>query len=152
MQFHPYLNFNGDCEAAFRLYERVLGGQIVAMMTHGESPIAGEVPQAWHNRILHACLKVGDAILMASDSPPEHYEKPAGLYVTISVDNPAEADRIFYALADQGKVTMPIEQTFWAKRFGMLVDRYGTPWMINCGEPASSSGQESAAGGLAEAR
>jgi PhnB protein len=152
MQFYPYLNFNGDCEAAFRLYERVLGGQIVAMMTHGDSPIAGEVPQAWHSRIMHACLKVGDAMLMASDSPPEHYEKPAGSYVTISVEDPAEADRIFYALADQGTVTMPIDQTFWAKRFGMLVDRYGTPWMINCGEPANSSGQESAAGGLAEAR
>jgi PhnB protein len=152
MQFYPYLNFNGDCEAAFKLYERVLGGQIVAMMTHGDSPIANEVPSAWHNRIIHACLKVGEAMLMASDTPPEHYEKPAGVYVNLSVEDPAEADRIFYALADQGTVVMPIERTFWAQRFGMLVDRYGTPWMINCSEPAASSGQGSAAGGLAEAR
>jgi PhnB protein len=150
MQFTPYLNFNGDCEAAFRFYERVLGGKIEAMTTHGESPIADQVPQAWHQRILHARLVVGDAVLMASDSPPEHYEKPSGLFVSIGVDDPAEADRIFYALAENGTVTMPIEKTFWAARFGMLVDRFGIPWMINCDGAADQ--REAAESGLAQAR
>jgi PhnB protein len=150
VQFTPYLNFNGDCEAAFRFYERVLGGKIESMITHGESPIADQVPATWHKRILHARLVVGDAVLMASDTPPDHYEKPAGLYVTISVDDPGEADRIFYALAENGTVTMPIEKTFWAARFGMLIDRFGTPWMINCeGRPDQ---REAVASGLAEAR
>ena len=150
MRFTPYLNFNGDCDAAFKFYERVLGGKIESLMTHGESPIANEVPPAWHNRVLHARLVVGDAVLLASDSPPEHYQRPAGLFVTISVDDPSEAERIFYALAEQGSVMMPMEQTFWAKRFGMLVDRFGTPWMINCDQPAEPP--ERSKSGLAQAR
>jgi PhnB protein len=146
VRVNPYLNFNGDCEAAFRLYERVLGGKIVTMLTHGDSPIAGQVPPTWHKRILHAGLVVGDTVLMASDSPPEHYEKPKGLFVSLSLQDPAEADRIFYALAEKGTVTMPIEKTFWAARFGMLVDRFSIPWMINCEEAANPSIQEKASG------
>lgn len=136
MQLVSYLNFNGQCAEAFRFYEQCLGGKIVGMQTHGESPIAGDVPPEWHDRILHARLEVGGAVLMASDSPPEYYERPQGLYVAIQVDEPAEADRIFHALADRGTVKMPIQQTFWAARFGMVVDRFGTPWMINCGQAA----------------
>jgi PhnB protein len=133
MKFTPYLNFNGQCAEAFRFYEQVLGGRIEMMMTHGESPIAGEVPPAWHDRIMHARLAVGDQVLMASDSPPEYYQKPQGLFVSIHVDKPADAERIFNALAEDGKVTMPFEKTFWAAGgFGMLVDRFGTPWMVNC--------------------
>jgi PhnB protein len=150
MHFTPYLNFNGDCREAFEFYARVLGGKIDTMMTHGESPMANELPPAWHDRIMHASLRVGDALLMASDTPPEHYEKPAGLYVSIHVDNANDADRIFYALADNGSVIMPIGKTFWAERFGMLVDRFGTPWMINCDLPAGQ--QAGAEQGLAEAR
>ncbi|MGH7474920.1 MAG: VOC family protein [Longimicrobiales bacterium] len=133
MQAHPYLNFNGDCESAFRFYERVLGGKIEAMITHGESPIADQVPPEWHERILHAYLVAGDAVLMASDSPPDRYVQPQGLWVSLQVDDPAEADRIFNALAENGSVTMPIEKTFWAERFGMLVDRFGIPWMVSGG-------------------
>lgn len=133
MQVNPYLNFDGQCEEAFRFYEQVLGGKIEAMMTHGESPIAGEVPSEWHDRILHARLVVGDQVLMASDSPPEYYQKPQGLYVSLHVEDPAEAERIFRALAEGGTVTMPFQKTFWAAGgFGMLTDRFGTPWMINC--------------------
>jgi PhnB protein len=133
VQVHPYLNFDGQCAEAFRFYERVLGGRIEAMMTHGESPIAGEVPSEWHDRVLHARLAVGDQVLMASDSPPEQYQKPQGLYVSLQVEKPADAERIFRALAENGTVTMPFEKTFWAAGgFGMLVDRFGTPWMINC--------------------
>jgi PhnB protein len=152
MQVTPYLNFNGDCEAAFRFYERVLGGKIEAMMTHGESPIAGEVPPTWHNRILHARLVVGDTVLMASDSPPEMYQQPQGLYVSIGLQDAADGERIFHALAEGGSVTMAFEKTFWAERFGMLVDRYGIPWMINCATAASSSDRGTSANELAEAR
>ena len=133
MQVNPYLNFDGQCAEAFRFYERVLGGKIEAMMTHGEAPIAGEVPPGWHDRIMHARLVVGDQVLMASDSPPEYYQKPQGLYVSLHIEKSADARRIFDALADNGAVTMPFEKTFWAAGgFGMLVDRFGTPWMINC--------------------
>jgi PhnB protein len=151
MQFTPYLNFNGNCEAAFRFYHRVLGGKL-EMQTHGESPIAGEVPPTWHSMILHARLVVGDAVLMASDSPPEMYQPPQGLYVSIGVHDVADAERIFQALAEGGSVTMPMAQTFWAERFGMLVDRFGTPWMINCDASRSSSAGGLSANELAEAR
>jgi PhnB protein len=142
VQFTPYLNFNGNCEEAFRTYERVLGGRIETLMSHGDSPIADQVPESWHKRVLHARLVVGDAALMASDTPPDQYTKPAGLWVSIHVDAPAEAERIFYELSDQGQVVMPIDKTFWAERFGMLVDRFGTPWMINCESPAGASAQK----------
>jgi PhnB protein len=132
MQLIPYLNFNGRCAEAFRFYEQTLGGRITMMQTHGESPIAADVPREWHGRILHARLELGHAVLMASDSPPEYYQPPQGLWVNLQVDRPADADRIFDALADDGNVTMPLQPTFWAARFGMVVDRFGTPWMINC--------------------
>ena len=133
MQMNPYLNFNGQCAEAFRFYEQVLGGKIESMMTHGESPIAGEVPSEWHDRILHARMVVDGQVLMASDSPPEYYAKPQGLYVSLQIDDSAQAARVFEALAKGGSVTMPFEKTFWAAGgFGMLVDRFGTPWMINC--------------------
>jgi PhnB protein len=151
VQVNPYLNFNGNCAEAFRLYEKVLGGKIEALTTHEDSPIADQVPAHWRERVLHARLVVGDTILMASDSPPEHYTKPAGIYVSLQVEDPAEADRIFYALADQGSVTMPIDKTFWAERFGMLVDRFDIPWMINCEQPADAASQEVAASGRAGA-
>jgi PhnB protein len=152
VHFIPYLNFNGDSEDAFRTYELVLGGKIEALTTHGESPIAAQVPQSWHKRVLHARLVVGDAVLMASDTPPDQYTKPAGFSVSLQVRDPAEADRIFYELSDQGTVIMPIDQTFWAARFGMLVDRFGIPWMINCDAQAGASAEEVSAGGLAQAR
>jgi PhnB protein len=137
MQFTPYLNFNGDCASAFLFYQRVLGGTL-EMKTHGDSPVAGEVPPNWHSRILHARLVIGEAVLMASDSPPEMYARPQGLFVSIGVQEVAEAERIFKALAEGGSVMMPIGKTFWAERFGMLVDRFGTPWMINCATGESS--------------
>jgi len=150
MRFTPYLNFNGNCREAFEFYAQVLGGKIDTMMTHGESPIANEVPAAWHDRVLHASLLVGNEHLLASDSPPEYYEKPAGIYVSIHLTDAAEADRIFYSFAEGGTVTMPIEKTFWAERFGMVVDRYGTPWMINCDLQAAQ--RASSEKGFAESR
>jgi PhnB protein len=132
MQLNPYLLFNGQCEAAFRFYERCLGGKIVAMMPHAGTPAEGQVPPEWRDKIIHARLVVGDQVLMGSDAPPDHFEKPQGFSVTLGIDNPVEAERLFNALAENGTVRMPIQQTFWAERFGMLVDRFGIPWMINC--------------------
>jgi PhnB protein len=136
MQLTPYLNFNGQCEAAFKFYEQCLGGKIVAMITHRETPAAAHVSPEWQDRIIHARLVVGDAVLMGSDCPPDYFEEPQGFSVSVQIDDPAEAERIFHALAEGGAVRMPIEETFWAVRFGMLVDRFGTPWMINCEKAA----------------
>ena len=134
MQLNPYLNFNGQCEAAFKFYERCLGGKIVFTMTYGESPMADKVPADWRKKILHVRLMVGDQALMGADAPPEHYEKPQGFSVSVGIDDPADAERIFHALAEKGTVSMPIQKTFWAQRFGMLVDQFGIPWMVNCEE------------------
>ena len=136
MQLNPYLVFNGNCEAAFRFYEKVLGGKIEAMLPHEGTPAAEHVPPEWRNKIMHARLRVGDKVLMGSDAPPDHYEAMKGFSVTLGIDRPAEAERIFHALAEKGTVRLPIQKTFWAARFGMLVDQFGTPWMINCEQPA----------------
>ena len=131
MKMNPYLNFNGQCAEAFRFYEQALDGKIEVLTTFGESPMAGEMPPETHGRVMHVRLVAGDAVLMGSDSPPEYFEKPQGISIAIHVDDPEKADRIFNALAEGGTVTMALEQTFWARRFGMLVDRFGIPWMLN---------------------
>ena len=136
MQLNPYLSFNGQCEAAFKFYEQVLGGKIVTMLTHGDSPIAEQVPSEWGNKILHATLTVGDKVLMGADAPPEHHEETKGFSVFLGIGNPADAERIFHALAENGTLRMPIRQTFWTVRFGMLVDQFGVPWMVNCEQAA----------------
>ena len=136
MELNPYLTFNGQCEAAFKFYEQCLGGKIVMMMTHGESPMAEKTAEAWRNKILHAQLTIGDIVLMGSDSPPEYFEKPQGFSVNLQFEDVAESERVFQALAEGGTVRMPLQETFWAKRFGMFVDRFGIPWMINCSEAA----------------
>lgn len=132
LQINPYLVFNGQCAEAFRFYEQVLGGKIEMMMTFGESPAAEHTPPGAQDRIMHVRLVVDGQALMGSDSPPEYFEKPQGISVSLNVDEPEDAERIFHAFAEGGTVTMPIQKTFWAGRFGMLVDRFGTPWMVNC--------------------
>jgi PhnB protein len=134
MQISPYLNFDGQCGEAFRFYEQVLGGKIDMMMTMGESPMAGEVPPETHDRVMHVSMTVGGQMLMGSDSMPDQYQKPQGLFVSIHYDTAEEGGRIFNALAENGTVIMPFEKTFWAEGFGMLVDRFGTPWMVNAGQ------------------
>jgi PhnB protein len=136
MQLNPYLTFAGDCETAFKFYERCLGGKIEAMMPHEGSPAAAHVPETWRNKIMHARLSIGDTVLMGSDAPPDRYQKPQGFSVTLGIDDPAEAERVFNALSENGTVHMPIQETFWALRFGMFVDRFGIPWMINCEKAA----------------
>ena len=134
MQVNAYLNFDGRCAAAFKFYEQCLGAKIVTMLTHGESPMANQAPE-WKNRIMHARLQIGDTVLMGTDGQPDQHEEMKGFSVTLSVDSPAEADRVFAALAKGGTVRMPIQKTFWALRFGVLVDQFGVPWMVNCEDP-----------------
>jgi PhnB protein len=136
MQLNPYLSFDGQCEAAFKFYQRCLGGEIVAMMKYAGSPMAEQTPPEWQNKIMHARLVVDDRVLMGSDAPPDRYEGTKGFSVTIGVDDPTQAERIFSALSANGTVQMPLQQTFWAVRFGMFVDQFGIPWMINCEQPS----------------
>jgi len=135
MRVNPYLLFNGRCREAFTFYADCLGGKIEAMLPHAGTPAEGHVPPEWREKIMHARLSLGEDVIMGSDAPPGHFESPKGFSVTIQLTDPAEADRIFQRLSDGATVTMPIQQTFWATRFGMLVDRFGTPWMVNC-QPA----------------
>jgi PhnB protein len=131
IQINPYLNFNGQCRAAFEFYASCLGGKIEMMQAHGDSPMKDQTPREWHDRILHARLTAGDAVLMGSDQPPGQEETAQGMWVSLNVDRSADAERIFNALAEGGQVRMPIQRTFWGL-FGMTVDRFGTPWMVNC--------------------
>jgi PhnB protein len=132
MRINPYLTFDGQCEEAFKFYEKVFGGKIEVLHRFGGSPMAEHMPAAFHQKIMHARLIVGDKILMGSDAPPDRYEPMKGFSVSLGIVKPADAERIFNALAERGTVRMAIQKTFWATRFGMLVDRFGTPWMINC--------------------
>jgi len=134
MQLNPYLIFNGQCEAAFKFYEQCLGGNLQTIMTWGDSPMADQVPSEWRDKIIHTTLIVGEAALLGSDAPPDRYEAPKGMGVTIQLKDPAEGQRIFDALAEKGTVQMPFQKTFWAAGFGMCLDRFGIPWMVNCGQ------------------
>ena len=137
MQLKPYLHFNGQCEEAFAFYEKCLGAKIVMLMTYGSSPIAAQAPPGWQEKIVHATLTLsdqalGDQVLQGADAFPEHYRKPQGFAISLNIQAAADADRIFSDLAANGTVQLALQETFWALRFGMLVDQFGTPWMINC--------------------
>jgi PhnB protein len=136
MQLNPYLMFNGQCETAFKFYEKCSGGKLAAMVTYGESPMAEQTSSEWQDKVMHAHLIVGKQELMGADAPPGMEEKPEGFSVCLQFDDPVEAEQLFYVLAENGTVKMPIQETFWAARFGMLIDQFGTPWMINGGQPS----------------
>ena len=136
MRLNPYLTFNGQCEAAFKFYEKCLGGKITFMMTYGDSPMAAQTPPGWGKKIVHVTLAVDNWTLQGADATPEHYQKPKGISVNLNIDDTGEAERIFKALAENGTVQVPMQQTFWAQRFAMVVDQFGTPWMLNCEKPA----------------
>jgi PhnB protein len=132
MRLVAYLTFDGQCEAAFRFYERCLSGKILAMFPYAGSPLESQMPTEKRALIMHATPQVGDAELNGSDVPPGRYEKPAGFCVSIQIKGAADAERIFSALSENANVTMPIQETFWAARFGTLTDQFGIPWIINC--------------------
>src|ERR1044071_7553130 len=121
MQLIPYLSFNGQCEAAFKFYERCLGGKIEFITPYESRPAAEyPVPADWGKKILHATLRVRDQVLMGADTPPDRYQKPQGFSITLGLKDQGEAERIFKALAESGTIDMPLQETFWAFRFGVL--------------------------------
>src|SRR5579875_3096075 len=122
MRLSPYLSFAGNCAEAFAFYARCLGGKVVFTMRWGESPMSEQTPPGFRDKIMHARMEVAGFTLMGSDSPPDRYARPAGTMITVSVEEPAEADRVFAALAEGGQVSMPIQETFWARRFGMVTE------------------------------
>ena len=130
MKLNTYLNYGGNCREAFQFYERHLGGKIAMMMNHGEQPGVNSVPPELKNKVLHAQLMLGDTELMAADVPPERFHPMRSAYLSLSVDNIEEAERIHKLLADGGEIFMPMEETFFAFRFSMLRDKFGTSWMI----------------------
>jgi PhnB protein len=131
-QINPYLYFDGNCADAMRFYERTLGGKLEALITNGESPVAAEVPPGNADRVMHAYLVIDGQPVMAGDAMAgQPYERMQGFSMTLSYPTVAEATRVFDALAEGGRVTMPLAKTFWAETFGMVVDRFGTPWIVN---------------------
>lgn len=128
MKTVPYLFFNGDCEAAFRFYEQELGAKLGDLKRNSDMPGAVAPPPG----IMHANMKLGDDLVMASDAPGNRYEKPRGFRLSLDVATAEEAQRVFTALARGGQVDMPLEATFFAERFGMVTDRFAIPWMVHC--------------------
>ena len=139
MQMSPYLSFKGECEAPFRFYEQCLGAQLGALFRYAGSPIADQVPANWSDKIMHGSLVLGDQVLMGADVAPDQYEEPKGFSLSLEIKSIADAERIFHELAKDGRILMPLEKTFWAECFGMLVDRFSVPWLINCDGPAQHS-------------
>lgn len=132
-QFEPYLTFDGNCGDAMRFYEKTLGGTL-RMMTFGDSPMAGQTPPGAEKRVMHAHLEVEGRVLMASDAMPGmKYEGMHGVAISLSFADVERAKQVFDTFAAGGKVTMPLQKTFWVESFGMVTDRFGTPWMINGG-------------------
>lgn len=136
MRISPHLCFNGSCRAAFTAYQTILGGTIATMLTYGDSPMAGQVAPERHAQIAHATLALSDGELTGVDIPSSEYRKPQGFFVTLTVDDPLEAERIFASLAEGGEIHLKFQPTFWSAGFGVLVDRFGVPWELNSGRPA----------------
>jgi PhnB protein len=128
MKLDIYLNYPGNCEQAFRFYELHLGGRITLMMRHDQQPNQANVPADWKQAILHARIEIGKTVLMGADIPSAEPMRSA--YLTLSVDSDAEAERLYALLSDGGQIFMKMEQTFFASRFAMLRDRFGTSWML----------------------
>lgn len=138
MQLIAYLGFDGQAREAFEFYRSALGGEIVFASTFGESPMAAQMPPETHNRLMHIHLQIGNAALMGADGGEGCGDRGTGggtTTVNIMVDTADEAERIWAKLSQGAEIRMPMEKTFWAERFGMLVDRFGKPWMINCMAP-----------------
>jgi PhnB protein len=132
MQMTPYLSFKGECEAAFKFYEQCLGGQPGAIFRYAGSPMEDQVPPDWQDKVMHASVTIGGQVLMGGDVTPKGYEAPKGFSLSLQMKDTSEAERVFRELSEEGSVRMPLAKTFWAARFGMLVDRFGIPWLINC--------------------
>jgi PhnB protein len=135
MKINAYLSFDGNCKQAFAFYAEVLRGQIAMSMTFADAPPGMPCPPDAKDKVMHTRLLVGDQILMGSDAPSGQYKPTQGIHVTLNLDTPTEAERLYKALCAGGTVAMELQETFWAQRFAMFSDKFGTPWMINCEKP-----------------
>jgi PhnB protein len=130
MQLYTYLNYGGNCRQAFEFYVEHLGGTITSLMTHGEMPDAGIVPPERRGDVLHARMEIAGTTLLAADVPPERFQPMRSAYLSLSVDSNEEAERLYALLSEGGEIFMKMEETFFAHRFAMLRDRFGTSWML----------------------
>jgi PhnB protein len=130
MKLNTYLNYGGNCEEAFRFYENNLGGKISMMMHFADQPDPKNVPPGLEKYVLYANMTIGGTQLMGSDVPPERFQPMRSVYLSLAVDSSDEAERIYKLLSDGGEIFMPMAETFFAFKFGMLRDRFGTSWMI----------------------
>ncbi len=129
-RWNVHLSFDGRCEEAFRFYEDCLGARIHYMLAYGDSPMAGQVPEGFRRKILHGTLALNDLVITGADAVPDEYRKPQGFAVLLQAGTKEEAERVFGKLSHGGAVSMPLQETFWTARFGMLVDVYGVPWIV----------------------
>jgi PhnB protein len=136
VQLCPYLTFDGQCEAAFKFYEECLHGKTIFMMTYENTPMDLQAPPDWRKKISHATFALAEFMFYGADALPGHYQKPQGFALQFNLSDPVEAARIFNTLAKNGTVQMPLQETFWALHFGILVDQFGIQWHINCEKPA----------------
>ena len=130
MKLFTYLNYGGNCRQAFEFYQQHLGGRITMMTTHGEQPGAEKVAPEWRNAVLHARIDMGDTTILGADIPPDRFQPIRSAYLSLLTDSVEEAERVYALLSDGGQIFMPMAETFFARRFAMLRDRFGTSWMI----------------------
>src|SRR3954471_24381625 len=130
MKLYTYLNYGGNCRQAFEFYAEHLGGRITMMTTHGEQPNSDKVPLEWRNAVLHARIEIGDTVLLGADIPPDRFQPMRSAYLSLMVDSVEEAEELYGLLAEGGQIFMPMAETFFAERFAMLRDRFGTSWML----------------------
>ena len=136
MRISPHLTFDGQCKSAFLAYQKILGGNVVTMLTYGESPMASTVDKQWHDQIVHAALTLGDIELTGADTSPQGFTKPQGFFITLTFDSRDKAKAVFDALSEQGEVHLPFSETFWSPGYGVVTDRFGTPWEVNAVQAA----------------
>lgn len=130
MQLYTYLNYGGNCREAFQFYAEHLGGRITMLSTHSEQPDAGNVSPEWRDAVLHARIEIGGTTLLGADIPPDRFQPMRSAYLTLLLESVEEAERIYALLVDGGQIFMPMDETFFAHRFAMLRDRFGTSWML----------------------
>jgi len=129
---NPYLSFNGQCEAAFNFYAECFGVAPAGFFKYAGSPMSDQVPPDWQNKIMHATLTIGSSSIGGADPPPKDYTPPAGFQLSAVVETIEEAERVFNAIARAGKIHMPLQETFWAARFGVVADPFGITWLVQC--------------------
>ena len=130
MKLYTYLNYGGNCREAFEFYAAHLGGKITMLTTHDQQPNADSIPSEWKKAVLHARIELGDTTVLGADIPPDRFQPMRSAYLSLFVDSVDEAERIYALLSDGGQIFMPMEENFFAKRFAMLRDRFGTSWML----------------------